>query len=109
MSTASASATTVRAPFLRLPCLCPIIDWLGRQRPCLTYGLRGVSYYCIEVEGAARDLHSGVYGGTVHEPMTDLIHVMASLVDPRGKILIPGVCDAVAPVTGTRLISVAVR
>ena len=73
--------------------------WLGTKKPCLTYGLRGLSYFTIEVECAAKDLHSGVYGGAVHEAMTDLIHMMAALVDNRGKILIPGIMDAVVPMT----------
>lgn len=49
--------------------------WLDTKTPCLTYGLRGVNYYEIRVSGPARDLHSGVFGGTVHEPMTDLVAV----------------------------------
>lgn len=40
-----------------------------------------------------------MFGGSVHEPMTDLINVMATLVDTKGKILIPGIYDTVAPVT----------
>lgn len=43
--------------------------WLGTTKPCITYGLRGISYYFLEVECAKNDLHSGVYGGTVHEGM----------------------------------------
>jgi Cys-Gly metallodipeptidase DUG1 len=73
--------------------------WLGTDKPCLTYGLRGCNYYSIEVSGPAQDLHSGVFGGTAHEPMTDLIAVMSSLVDPQGKILIAGLDDLVAPLT----------
>ncbi|KOS21396.1 Cys-Gly metallodipeptidase DUG1 [Escovopsis weberi] len=72
--------------------------WLGTERPCLTYGLRGVNYYSIEISGPGADLHSGVFGGQVHEPMTDLIQVMATLVDPQGKILIDGIAEQVAPV-----------
>jgi len=71
--------------------------WLGTEQPCLTYGLRGVSAFGIEVSGPKSDLHSGVYGGTVQEPMTDLIRVMATLVDTEGKILIPGINELVAP------------
>lgn len=41
--------------------------WLGPSKPCITYGLRGISYYFLEIEGAKMDLHSGVYGGTVLE------------------------------------------
>ncbi len=39
--------------------------WLGKNKPCLTYGLRGVCYFFVEVECGSKDLHSGVYGGTV--------------------------------------------
>lgn len=73
--------------------------WLGTEKPCLTYGLRGCNYYSVEISGPAADLHSGVFGGTAQEPMTDLVRVLASLVDTHGKILIPGIMDQVAPVT----------
>lgn len=73
--------------------------WLGKTKPCLTYGLRGVSYFHICVEGPKADLHSGVFGGTVHEPMTDLISILSRLVSPDGKILIPGIMDQVKPLT----------
>ena len=56
-----------------------------------------MSYFKIIVDGPAKDLHSGVFGGTVHEPMTDLIFLMNSLVKPNGDILIPGINDQVAP------------
>jgi len=81
-------------------CVC-ISDnyWLNTRTPCLTYGLRGLTYYKIKVSGPARDLHSGVFGRTVHEPMTDLIQLMSRLVTPQGEILIPGVDDLVAPLT----------
>lgn len=71
--------------------------WLGTTKPCLTYGLRGVNYYCIEVSGPGADLHSGMFGGATHEPMTDLAKVMSTLVDVDGKINIPGIMDQVAP------------
>ncbi|NXH39216.1 CNDP2 dipeptidase, partial [Dicaeum eximium] len=77
--------------------------WLGKKKPCITYGLRGICYYFIEVECCDKDLHSGVYGGSVHEAMTDLIALMGSLIDKKGKILIPGVNEAVAPVTDEEL------
>jgi len=65
----------------------------------LTYGLRGMAYFCVEVVCAGQDLHSGVMGGTVHEAMNDLVYLMSKLVDVNGKILVPGVCDDVAPLT----------
>jgi len=73
--------------------------WLGTEKPCLTYGVRGCNYYSLEVSGPGADLHSGVYGGMTHEPMTDLIHLMNSFVDSRGKILIKGIDDLVAPLS----------
>ncbi|KAG5667174.1 hypothetical protein PVAND_015169 [Polypedilum vanderplanki] len=71
--------------------------WLGNQHPCITYGLRGICYFGLEITCASKDLHSGVFGGAVHEAMTDLIHLMSTLVDVNGKILIPGIYDDVAP------------
>ncbi|CAG8951445.1 hypothetical protein HYFRA_00007361 [Hymenoscyphus fraxineus] len=73
--------------------------WLGTEKPCLTYGLRGCSYYSIEISGPGADLHSGVFGGTAQEPMTDLVRVLGSLVDTNGKIQIPGLAELVAPLT----------
>ncbi|KAJ8734765.1 hypothetical protein PYW08_014015 [Mythimna loreyi] len=73
--------------------------WLGTTKPCITYGLRGISYYFLEIQCAQMDLHSGVYGGTVHEAMTDLIYLMNELVDKNGKIHIDGIYDSVAPLT----------
>ena len=73
--------------------------WLGKNKPCLTYGLRGVCYFFIEVECATKDLHSGVFGGTVHEGMVDLMWMMNQLVDGEGNILVEGLMDTVAPLT----------
>jgi Cys-Gly metallodipeptidase DUG1 len=73
--------------------------WLGTEKPCLTYGLRGCNYYSIEVSGPGQDLHSGVFGGTAQEPMTDLVRVLGSLVDTNGVIQIPGIMEQVAPIT----------
>ncbi|CAG9857731.1 unnamed protein product [Phyllotreta striolata] len=71
--------------------------WLGTSKPCITYGLRGVCYFFLEVECAQKDLHSGVFGGTVSEAMTDLVYLMNQLVDQNGKILVEGLYNEVAP------------
>ncbi|CAF3650884.1 unnamed protein product [Rotaria sp. Silwood1] len=71
--------------------------WLGKEKPCLQYGLRGICYFFIDVECSTKDLHSGCFGGTVHEAMTDLIAIMSTLVDSQGHILIDGMYDDVAP------------
>ncbi|XP_063240927.1 cytosolic non-specific dipeptidase [Bacillus rossius redtenbacheri] len=73
--------------------------WLGTEKPCVTYGLRGVCYFCVEVECSCKDLHSGVFGGTVHEAMSDLIYLMNTLVDKDGKILVTGMYDDVEKLT----------
>jgi nonspecific dipeptidase len=73
--------------------------WISETKPCLTYGLRGLAYFEISVEGSSRDLHSGGLGGTVYEPITDLIKIMSTLVDTDGKILVDGVLDSVKDVT----------
>ncbi|UXI19188.1 hypothetical protein NH340_JMT05131 [Sarcoptes scabiei] len=73
--------------------------WLGMKKPCLTYGLRGLSYFNIVIECSSKDLHSGIYGGSVHEAMTDLVKIFSSLVDSHGKILIDGIMDDVRPFT----------
>lgn len=79
-------------------CVC-ISDnfWLNTRTPCITYGLRGITYIKMMVQGPAKDLHSGVFGRVVHEPMTDLVLLMGKLVDTKGNILIPGVDEMVAP------------
>ena len=86
--------------FTGVDCVC-ISDnyWLGKDKPCLTHGLRGVSYFTVEVKGPGKDLHSGVFGGTIHEPMSDLVHLMSKLVTSDGTILVPGILDQVAPLT----------
>jgi len=73
--------------------------WLGKTRPCLTYGLRGLCYFHLEIECGTKDLHSGVFGGAVREAMPDLIYMMNQLIDSEGNILIPGILDNVAPIT----------
>lgn len=71
--------------------------WLGTEKPCLTYGLRGLCCFGVEIEGSSKDLHSGMYGGTVYEAMSDLIYVLNQLVDVKGNILIPNINEDVEP------------
>lgn len=73
--------------------------WLGKTKPCITYGLRGICYFQMEVRCSCKDLHSGIFGGSVHEAMTDLIALMNCLVDVKGKLQIPGIYDNVKKVT----------
>jgi len=73
--------------------------WLGKTKPCLTYGLRGICYFFLKVKCANADLHSGVFGGAVPEAMTHVIDLMSKLVKRDGTILVPGINDTVDPVT----------
>ncbi|KAL9118487.1 MAG: hypothetical protein Q9187_004969 [Circinaria calcarea] len=73
--------------------------WLDTHRPCLTCGLRGIVCYEVTVSGPRENIHSGIYRGTVQEPLNDLVRILGSLVDTKGQIQIIGVNDMVASVT----------
>jgi acetylornithine deacetylase/succinyl-diaminopimelate desuccinylase-like protein len=72
---------------------------ISLQHPSITTGLRGLSYMEVEVTGPNRDLHSGVYGGAVANPINILCNMIASLHDVDGKVAIPGFYDKVAELT----------
>jgi len=72
---------------------------LANDIPSITVGLRGLSYVEVEVTGANKDLHSGVYGGAVANPAQVLCDMIASLKDENKRITIPGFYDDVAMVT----------
>ena len=67
--------------------------------PSITVGLRGLSYFQVEVTGPNRDLHSGLYGGAVANPANVLSKMIASLTDQDNKITIPGFYDDVIEVS----------
>ena len=68
---------------------------ISLDTPSLDIGLRGLSYIEVEVTGPNRDLHSGVYGGAVANPITILAKMIASLHDENNHITIPGFYDDV--------------
>lgn len=68
---------------------------LANDVPSITTGLRGLSYVEVEVTGPNRDLHSGLYGGCVLNPINALCDMIASLHDQNGQINIPGFYDSV--------------
>ena len=72
---------------------------LSLDTPSIDIGVRGLSYIEVEVTGANRDLHSGVYGGAVANPITILAQMIASCHDKDNHITIPGFYDGVVEST----------
>ncbi len=68
---------------------------IAKDTPSITIGLRGLSYVEVEVTGPNRDLHSGLYGGAVANPINILTQMIASLHDKNNHITIPGFYDKV--------------
>ena len=68
---------------------------ISNEQPSITTGLRGLSYMEVTVTGPNRDLHSGLYGGAVANPINILARMIASLQDEQQRITIPGFYDKV--------------
>ena len=68
---------------------------IAKDIPSITTGLRGLSYVEVEITGPNRDLHSGLYGGAVANPINILSKMIASLHDDKNRITIPGFYDKV--------------
>jgi len=68
---------------------------LSLENPSITTGLKGLSYFEVEVSGPNRDLHSGLYGGAVANPINILCEMIAKLKDENNRITIPGFYDKV--------------
>ncbi|KAJ1964505.1 hypothetical protein GGI12_001377 [Dipsacomyces acuminosporus] len=74
--------------------------WLGESTPCLTYGMRGSIRANLRVESTRHaDVHAGVWGGAVSEPLTCLTQILSRLADSTGHVLIPGFHDSVRAVS----------
>ncbi len=72
---------------------------LAIDRPLITYSVRGLTYMEVEVWGPKGDLHSGSYGGTVHNPLQALCEIIAALHNPDGSVAVPGFYDKVPAMT----------
>ena len=72
---------------------------ISNDTPSITTGLRGMSYMEVEVTGPNRDLHSGVYGGAVANPINVLCDMISQLHDDSGRVNIPGFYEAVEELT----------
>lgn len=77
----------------------PDAGMIGKDQPTLVYGLRGLSYFEVTVYGPARDLHSGIYGGVVHNPAQVLSELISKMHDENGHITLPGFYDRVKPLS----------
>ena len=73
----------------------PDAGMIGKDYPTLTYALRGLAYFELRVFGPAQDLHSGIYGGVVHNPAIALAELIAGMHDEKGRITLPGFYDRV--------------
>ncbi len=71
----------------------------ARGVPAITYGLRGLVYMEVFLNGPSHDLHSGIYGGAVANPANVLAEMLGSLHDANGRVTIPGFYDDVLPLT----------
>jgi len=68
--------------------------------PTITYGLRGLAYFEIRLNGPDHDLHSGIYGGAVHNPAQVLCDLIAGMHDDEGRVTLPGFYDDVRDLDG---------
>lgn len=82
----------------QLACDCVVISDSGQYsegQPAITYGLRGIATYELQVDGPSQDLHSGSFGGAVMNPAIALCHLLSSMVNSEGRIQIPAYYDRV--------------
>lgn len=84
----------------RLRCDYIIISDSGmyaKDQPTLTYATRGLLALEVRVDGPGRDLHSGVFGGSIANPVMALAKLLAACIDDKGRVTVPGYYDAVQP------------
>ncbi|MEN6410009.1 MAG: dipeptidase [Anaerolineaceae bacterium] len=75
----------------------PDAGMVGPNTPSIVYALRGLSYFELRVYGPKHDLHSGSYGGVVHNPAQALCELIAGMHDSNGTVTLPGFYDRVRP------------
>jgi acetylornithine deacetylase/succinyl-diaminopimelate desuccinylase-like protein len=105
------AASTSFVPFLEAHrdelkadvCVVSDTGMLGVDSPAITYMLRGIVYLEVKLAGPSRDLHSGMYGGAVPNPINLLTRILGQLHDDRGRVQIPGFYDDVIEVAEAEL------
>jgi acetylornithine deacetylase/succinyl-diaminopimelate desuccinylase-like protein len=85
----------------------PDTGMIAADIPTITYALRGMAYFEIRVSGPAHDLHSGLYGGIIHNPAQVLCELIAGMHDNMGRITLPGYYDRVRALTQEERVSLA--
>lgn len=71
----------------------------SEQQPCIWVGCKGLAGIQIDVQGPLRDLHSGLYGGVLQNPIHALVHILDSLRAPDGTILVEGFLESARPLS----------
>jgi acetylornithine deacetylase/succinyl-diaminopimelate desuccinylase-like protein len=69
------------------------------DQPAITYSLRGLAYFELELRTAKKDLHSGLFGGSVRNPIHVLCELIAGMHDAEGRVTLPGFYDKVRPLS----------
>ena len=89
--------------------VCIISDTSMRtiDEPAILHSLRGMTYLEVEVQGPTDDLHSGLWGGAVHNPALALVEILDKLYNPDHTIAVPGFYDDVAPLTAAERAMIA--
>src|SRR5205807_4600962 len=95
------------SPFLQehredLGCTAVVVSDTGMpslRHPALTYALRGIAALEVILHGPSRDLHSGIFGGTLMNPAMALCQLLGGIIDKNGKIAIPGFYQDVLPLS----------
>ena len=80
-------------------CLISDTGMVDRDKPAITYGVRGLAYTQVTLHASNQDLHSGLWGGRCPNPITELARVLAQLHDADRRITIPGFYDRVRPIS----------
>lgn len=75
----------------------PDTGMLGADIPTITYALRGIAYFELRVQGPKQDLHSGTFGGVIHNPAQVMTDLLSGLHDDQGRITLKGFYDKVLP------------
>ncbi|HOD50120.1 MAG TPA: dipeptidase [Candidatus Hydrogenedentes bacterium] len=80
---------------------------LAPELPSLVYALRGLAYFELEIRGPGKDLHSGLFGGSVHNPGQVLCDLVAGMHDEKGRVTLPGFYDSVVPLDQEERLQIA--